>query len=47
MKETCFANLNVEYAGQSRNDTDLNLNGNSLEGEVELAGPSESQEGTS
>lgn len=37
-------NLNVEYAGQSDDNTNLNVNFNSLEGEVEYAVPSESQE---
>lgn len=46
VKETCLPNLNVEYLGQSGDDTSLNVNSNSLEGEVELAGLSESQEGT-
>lgn len=41
-----FAYLNIEYAGQSVDDMDLSVNGNSLEGEVELAGSSESQEDT-
>lgn len=42
VKEICLPNLNIEYAGQSGDATDLNIKGNSLEGEVELAGPSES-----
>lgn len=38
-------NLNVEYAGQTAFNTSLNVNGYSLDGELELVDSSENEEG--